>query len=380
MPVAQTKILLVTDIFPPEIGGPATFIDRLACHLAAAGVRVTVVCASWAATHPDDVARPYRVRRVIRRRGWFSLELRLTLLWEMIWHRCILVNGLEFQAQQMANFTGRDFVLKIVGDTVWETARNRGETLLDIDQFQTDPEAQRRWRTFVQNRNEAVMRARLVFTPSDYLRRMVIGWGKPTERTRTILNGVELAEGRSPAPRSRQPGEPLRLLFVGRLTNWKGIETLLLALRETEGVQAEIAGDGPEYPVLVELSRQLGLGHRVNFLGRQSHATIATLMNQVHVLVLTSLYEGLSHTLLEAGAHGLPCIASRRGGNAEVIKDRVNGLLVEAQDSAALRAAILVLRDNETLRMRMAVAALEEIRNFDLRSTVAKVADLLNEK
>src|SRR5690606_1402073 len=140
-----------------------------------------------------------------------------------------------------------------------------------------------------------------------------------------------------PAPRA---GERLRALFVGRLTNWKGVDTLLLAVRDLPEVDLAIVGDGPERPALEALARQLGLGGRAAFLGRLGRAETRREMLRSHVLVLPSLYEGLSHTLLEAGAVGLPCIASRCGGNPEVIADGENGLLVPPEDPAALGAAL----------------------------------------
>lgn len=370
------SVLLITNIFPPMIGGPATFIDKAAGHFARQGIRVTVICSSKEKTHAGDAARPFRVVRIpIGNRIIYELRLRWALFWGFLRHRHILVNGLESQVGEVARLLGRRYVLKIVGDGVWEMARNQGTTLLDIDAFQTSPEAQQAFRGSVAKRNRPVHLARTIVTPSDYLKGVVTGWGVAPEKVVRIFNGVELGAAAGTAPVVREPGEPLRLLFVGRLTNWKGVETLLLALTTLDGVHAVVAGDGPEYPHLVELARQLDLGDKVRFTGRVAHAEVRRLMEQSHVLVLTSLYEGLSHTLLEAGALGLPVIASDRGGNSEVVVSGQNGLLVPAQDVGALRRAIAQMTDDEPARRAMASRAREMIVAYDLNETIGRFGE-----
>ena len=139
----------------------------------------------------------------------------------------------------------------------------------------------------------------------------------------------------------------------------------------------EIVGDGPLWPHLVELSAQMGLADRVMFRGRLSADGVRDAMARAHVLVLTSLYEGLSHTVLEAFAAGLPCIVSDRGGNEEVVKDARNGLVVPAQDAARLAHALYRLAADDAFRCRLAAAALDTVRAFDLADTVMSTERLL---
>ncbi len=177
----------------------------------------------------------------------------------------------------------------------------------------------------------------------------------------------------------RAPDEPLRVLFVGRLTNWKGVETLLLAAAKMDGIHVTVAGDGPQLPALEALGRQLGLSERLVFTGRLSRPSVRLAMKHSHVLVLTSLYEGLSHTILEAMVAGLPCVVSDRGGNRETIRDGVNGLLVAPQDVPALVESLTLLRHDEALRLRLAQAAKETSLEFQLSKTVEQVLATLRE-
>jgi len=125
----MAKVLLVTDIFPPQIGGPATFIDRLAHSLATRDHDVTVVCSSPQGRDATDEARPFTVRRVsFASRERYEVMVRLRLALEMSRHRLIFVNGLERYVAQVNQIVRRPFVLKIVGDTVWETARSKADS------------------------------------------------------------------------------------------------------------------------------------------------------------------------------------------------------------------------------------------------------------
>jgi glycosyltransferase involved in cell wall biosynthesis len=249
-------------------------------------------------------------------------------------------------------------------------------TDLSIDDFQTDPGAQQQFAADIRTRNTWVSGARHIVTPSEYLRGMVEGWGVAAGKITVIQNGAA-QQAATAAVSRRAPGEPLRVLFVGRLTNWKGVETLLLAAQQVPELTVEIAGDGPQWPALTALSRQLCLGDRVTFHGRLPAAQVHEAMGRAHVLVLTSLYEGLSHTILEAGAAGLPCVVSDRGGNREVVSHGHNGLLVPPQQVRCLAEALRSLARDEAFRQRLAAAAVTTARTFDLADTVRHTEQLL---
>ncbi|MEO1998602.1 MAG: glycosyltransferase family 4 protein, partial [Planctomycetaceae bacterium] len=183
------RALLITDIFPPDIGGPATFIERLAGSLTDRGVSATVMCATPADDEAQDASRPYRVHRVPGRgRSGFGLRLRCALTRRMLSHRHILVNGLEPYACSVAQVTGRRYVLKVVGDSVWETARNSGQTHLPIGAFQSHDSSEYRTPRLVRSR--WLNRATAIITPSQYLADLVSDWGTNGPRIHVVHNGV----------------------------------------------------------------------------------------------------------------------------------------------------------------------------------------------
>jgi glycosyltransferase involved in cell wall biosynthesis len=147
--------------------------------------------------------------------------------------------------------------------------------------------------------------------------------------------------------------------LVARLSPEKDVATLIHAVRhalrllgpEQAAFTLEIVGDGASRPQLESLSRNLGLGDTIRFLGERSD--VASLLAHASMFVLPSLTEGISLTLLEAMARGLPVVATRVGGNPEVVVDGVTGFLVPVRDPAALAAAMVRIHQCPTLAAEM---------------------------
>lgn len=376
----MTRILLVTNIFPPLIGGPATFADRLGHVLGNRGHAVTVVCSSNGRSDPGDAARPFRVVRVsTANRYAYEANVRVALVRQFLIHRRILVAGLEPYVLDAVRVVPRSYILRVPGDTVWESARNYGVATDSFDDFQVREEPPGLVKGIAAQRKQYLARASVAVAPSQYLRGIVSRWPGAPADLRTIPNGVALADypERPAAPRGDRP---LRILFVGRLTNWKGAETLLMAACELANVEVSIVGDGPELPMLVGLHRQLGNATAIRFHGRQPEDSVRRFMLENDVLVLPSNYEGMSHTLLEACAAGMVPVVSAIGGNLEVIGDGINGLVVPYGDPHTLRAALERLSADDVLRQRLSKAARSRATDYRFEATVDAYAALIEEQ
>ncbi len=169
-----------------------------------------------------------------------------------------------------------------------------------------------------------------------------------------VYNGINttvFAPPASPPPASAA----LRLLFVGRLQPWKGVDTAIRALTELPNTTLTIAGDGVHRAELSELVGTLGLQDRVTFLGSVERSNIPALMHHHDLLVATShASETFGIGLVEAQACGLPVIASRFGGFVEVVNDGQTGLFFEPRDAHDLAR---VLRYVDTHREHLATMA-----------------------
>jgi D-inositol-3-phosphate glycosyltransferase len=153
------------------------------------------------------------------------------------------------------------------------------------------------------------------------------------------------------------------LLYVGRLSPIKGLETLLdaLALLREHGTPARllIVGGESDEPLdghpasLRERTERLGLGESVAFLGPQPQASLRTYYVAADMTVMPSYYESFGMVALEAMACGSPVIASRVGGLATTVRDRTTGFLVPEGDAAALADRIGALLDDPDLGVRL---------------------------
>jgi teichuronic acid biosynthesis glycosyltransferase TuaC len=235
--------------------------------------------------------------------------------------------------------------MKVVGDYAWERSVNHGwvAPTQDIDLFQ-----RRRCGLLAEwakgSRSREVQSMDRVIVPSDYLRRMVMGWG--ASRVQVIYNALE-ADTHAPALTRAQARDQVGwsqaahyLVTAARLTAWKGVDFLIDALVHLPDIRLAVAGDGPQFEALRARAIDKQVADRVEFLGKIAHERLVVYLRAADYLALYSGYEGLSHTILEALHTGTPVIASNRGGNPEIVRDGENGLLVQHPDLDALIAAL----------------------------------------
>ncbi len=195
-------------------------------------------------------------------------------------------------------------------------------------------------------------------TVSDDLRDWLVDFvGIPSHKVVTIRNGVDLSRfghlERHPARlRLGLATDAVVIGTVGRLDPVKDQAALVRAFAAVAsnhpGAYLVLAGDGPCRGALGQLVEELGVAPRVRLLGDRTD--VPAVLAAMDVFVLPSIAEGISNTILEAMASGLPVIATRVGGSPELIEDGVVGTLVPPQDPAALAAALAVYLDDSEMR------------------------------
>jgi sugar transferase (PEP-CTERM/EpsH1 system associated) len=195
----------------------------------------------------------------------------------------------------------------------------------------------------------------------------------PPGKVLVIRNGIDLAG--FPAASRPVTGPAARAIHVARLHPVKDQATLLRAARRVAdaepGFRLDIVGDGPARAELVALRDELALGGHVRFLGCRDD--VAGLLSGADFFVLSSVTEGISLTLLEAMATGLPVVATDVGGNREVVASGRTGLLVPARSPDQLAAAMLQMVRSPERTRRMGAAARRRVEEeFDLRRVVAR--------
>ncbi len=228
----------------------------------------------------------------------------------------------------------------------------------------------RTYRT-LEERATRCLRAHSCYVTADIMDRCApIGHNLPC---RVIHNGIAplSPEGR-PRPAALTP-TAFNVGIVGRVTEVKGIAHALRAMAqigERPRLQLHVLGSGPLCDELAGESARLGLEERVRFHGFQRG--ILDWIAHLDALLMPSLHEGLPYTLLEAMSLGVPTVASRVGGLAEVLEDGRTGLLIEVGDEAGLAAALTRLAEDPELARRLGAASATTQRES---YTLSRMAD-----
>lgn len=185
-------------------------------------------------------------------------------------------------------------------------------------------------------------------------------------------------------PRQACTPEPT-IVTAGRLVPEKGIDILLRAFATVVAripqARLEIAGDGPAREALHSLAAALGLIDRVSFRGHLSHADTLTLVRGAWACCVPSVWaEPFGMVAAEAQMQGVPVVASRAGGLAEIVRDGITGRLVEPGDVAALAAALVrILADRETVASMGRAAHADARERFDLPGFAARFEQIYRE-
>jgi glycosyltransferase involved in cell wall biosynthesis len=369
------RVVFVTGIVPPDLGGPASYVPWMARRLAERGHQTTIVTLAPASGPALPQPVPLRVvPRADSRARRFAGMVRA-----IVEHGraadVIFSHGRLPETVVAARLAGRPVVHKAVGDWAWERARSRRWTASDFETFQRERTAwARAARAF---RSACLARVDRVLVPSRYLARWVAAWGVPESRISVVYNAVEppAAPGRN-GTRLRLPGS-VRIATAARLFPEKGVEGILRALVGIPEAGLAVVGDGPERCRLEELAAELGIAPRVAFYGAVERLRVFEILAASDLFVLNSVYEGLPHALLEAMSVGVPVLATSVGGTPEVVRDGENGRLVPPGDPASLEAALRQLVSSPAERRRLAEGAQRTAALFDPERTVAETERVL---
>ncbi len=319
------KILFAAGIYPPDIGGPATYVEKLAKEL-----------------NQPVISYSRKLKKYPK--GLKHLLYFLCLLWlakdkDVIYAQNVTSAGLP--ALFVAKILRKRLILKVVGDAAWEQKK---PYLRKIQQY-------------------VAKNAIKIIVPSRYVKEMVILWGVSAEKITVIYNAVEnssLPNMTKDEAKKKIGLEGDIILSAGRPVPWKGFDDLRAIMpdliKENSNFRLVIVGEEKKVP----------------------HEQMPYYFQAADMLVLNSGYEGLSHVILEAMQAGAPVIASREGGNPELIQDNFNGLLVEYKNREQIKEAILKLWRDKAMQEKFIHNSQEKLKDFTWESLVKKTIDVLN--
>ena len=376
------KILITVGIFPPDIGGPASFVPKIAKLLQENGFEVTIICLSNEKIVDNE---SYKIIRILRNQ---NLMIRwIKTIFKMISNGrkadIIFVNGLPMEAYIANLFLRKKLIRKIVGDWAWERGRNKGIINDSFDEFQKNKH-NLHLEIAKFSRGWTATKADLVITPSVHLKNVVKNWGVSENNLKVIYNGTNIQ-----SKITKKENEVLHFITVGRLAPWKNIDKIIqaMAILNEKGFNFifNIVGSGPLNEKLKILVKELKLENKIFFLGQKNTEELNKIYLDSDIYIQASGYEGLPHVILEAINFNLSIISTPIGGTNEILLDGKNGWILKLKDEKApdefdLQEIIYELVDNKTKSNNLIHNAKEYlIENFDEDKNLNKYIELFKQ-
>ncbi len=364
------KILIATGIFPPSIGGPATYAKMLEEELPKYNIRPDILSF-------DSVRKwPWGIRHVL----YFFKLWRKAAAADVIYALDpVSVGG---PASMVALFRGKPFYLRVAGDYAWEQAcQLYGVTDL-LDVFLDKKDYSRAVKRLRRIEWSTARHAERIVVPSEYLKGVVKKWGIDEVKVSVIPNTLE---GEMPT----EAKEVLRgelafrrktIMSAGRLVTWKGFAALIEGLGDwlkEKNISFIIAGSGPDEKMLKALVEKKGLEDNVTFLGALPRRDLLRYVKASDVFVLNTAYEGFSHQILEAMSLSTPVVTTAVGGNPELIENGVHGYLVALNDTNTFKEKIGKILAEQSLADTLALHARERASLFTKGRTLQGLISIL---
>ena len=350
------KILITVGIYPPDIGGPASFVPKIANLLSVNNIDVTVICLTNQKIEDNEkyiVKRIYRKQNLIIR--WIKTVL--SIIKNGYDADIIFVNGLPMESYVANIFLRKKLIRKIVGDWAWERARNKGITEESFDEFQINSH-NLHLEIAKFSRGWTATKADLVITPSEHLSNVVNNWGVERGNLKVIYNGTKISNKLSELKVNEKI---IKFITVGRLASWKNIDSIIksMSILKNKNIDFEllIVGSGPLESDLKNLVKELELEKQVIFTGQKTATQLADYYKKSEIYIQASGYEGLPHVLLEAINYNLTLISTPIGGSNEVLEDGKNGWVLDLVDGVKpdptnLYSIIMDIKTSTQLRER----------------------------
>ncbi len=357
------KLLLATGIYPPDIGGPATYAKLLIDELPKKGISVDVVTYG-----KSGISRS--IPKGIRHIFFFYRCFFKAIKSDVVLVQDTISAGLP--ALLAAKLACKRLLIRVPGDYVWEQSVQRFGVKDSIDDFQNKKygfrvEFLRSVQKFVVNN------ADIVIAPSNYFRDLIKDWVKNKDKVITIYNGINLE---TKDKRQEIKKEPKTIVSVGRLVPWKGFDMVIEMMIDLPDWKLVIVGDGPEYNNLKYQISNLKLESRAELKGSIPREKVLELLKQAEVFVLNTSFESFSFQVVEAMSLGLPVITTNIGNLSEIISNNVDGVLVEPNNKKELINAIEKIDKDSLFKEKISENAIKKSKNFSIENTLNELIKL----
>lgn len=361
------KICFYTATFLPIVGGAEIFLHNLANSLASRGHKITVL-APKVRGKDNKIDALYNIRRY-QRPSSKRFGVRQVLLYLMLEKYKNDFDILHCHGAYPSGYVGATF--KNIFKTLL-VIRPHGSDILPDEGIRKNLRLDKRVK-------KALLSADAIIAQSRFLKREIEKIGGVKDKIRLIPNGVKISE--FDCYKLSKEKHPY-IFAIGSLTKKKGFDILISAfgylkhkLPNTD-LRLMIAGDGKELENYKKLINEKGLNNSINLLGNVTGKKKVTLFKNCLFFVNSSRREPFANVNLEALAAGKPIIATRVGGNTEVVKDGYNGFLIPSEDYVKLGEAMIKLYKDKALIKKMSKKSREIAERYEWDSIVEKYINL----
>ncbi len=366
------KILIITGIFPPDIGGPATYSKLISEELPHYWIKTDIVVFSDLKKYPKIIRHFIFLFRILRKSKGIDLY----------YAQDPVSVGLP---TLFASFLSRKkYILKIVGDYAWEQGCQRSNVRDLLDDFSVKKSGYGFLVSVLKHVQKIVAsHAYRIIVPSRYLKKIVSNWGIKGEKISVIYNSFEFSTVlRSKEEYRKSLGlEGKIIITAGRLVPWKGIDTLIKVIGkmsdESRDIHLIVAGSGPDQDRLSKIAEENEYKN-IQFTGGLKREVLFQYLRSADVFALNTSYEGFSHQLLEVMAIGLPILTTSVGGNVELIENDKSGILVRYNDEKQIRDSLMKMLHDESLTHRLASEGLLKIKGFSKDKMLQELSDFMH--
>lgn len=302
-------IVLATGIYPPDIGGPATYVEQLALALTRRQMRVRVLTYGQGESTDGDIP-VIRVSRaggpLLRWRRYAQALKHHAAQADIVYAFSSVSCGIPLWWSGLSHPRK---LLRLGGDFLWERYTDRGGLLGLRAWYASEP-----WFRGMMNG---------LLTRFDHIVFSTAFQEELYEHVFRVLPMHSVIENALPQglPVLHARHTPMRLLFLGRFVSFKNLGSLLIALQDVPEVVLTLVGEGPLEKPLKDLARRLSLGERVTFLPPHAGDAKQQLFLDHDLLLLPSLTELSPNTALEARASGLPVLLTEETGLSRTLAD-----------------------------------------------------------
>ena len=317
---------MTVGIFPPDIGGPATFVPKIAKYFQDE-LNYEIEILTLSDNKNSNINDDFSVKRIDRNLPiiyrWLKTIFTIYKLGKN--KDLIFVNGLGTETTIANIFLKKKIIRKIVGDPVWERTYSKAKISESFDEFQVKNygfsiSLQKKVRSF------SIKKSDIVVTPSKHLKNFILNLGFKN-KIEIINNGVFIPEENT----NIFTNDQINITIVSRLVSHKNIKKIIRAISDLNDplIYLNIIGDGPELNQLQKISLESNNKDNIIFHGKLNRDDINHIFLKSDIYIQASNYEGLPHSLLEAMSYGIPVLCTPVGECKEILGNEDRGYIID---------------------------------------------------